>query len=163
MIKYLIHFRSLTLICLCLGSRAGGRGDWAGRGKGEGRAALASVFSSVAESLFIRHVTEHRKSGGGGGSVANVFVTASICRCVFCLSRTTSSNLVSRGTRQCPGNHLSLLNNFFPAALLLDQTSYFTRQLINLSNKFALNVNKLVGLDCELRPVGGFKREFCLA
>lgn len=40
-----------------LGERRG-RGDSGGGGVG---GALASVFSSVAESLFIRRVTEHRE------------------------------------------------------------------------------------------------------
>lgn len=50
MIKYLIHFRSLTLICLYLGGRrgsgsgGGGGGGAVGEGEGEELSALASIF-----------------------------------------------------------------------------------------------------------------------
>lgn len=130
MIKYLIHFRSLTLICLCLGSRAGGRAGGLGDGGGA-RAALASVFSSVAESLFIRCVTERRKDGGGReASLTCLPRRPSAAACSVGAARCHPISFCP-GTRQCPGNRFPLLNNFFPAGLLLDQTSSFTRQLIN--------------------------------
>lgn len=104
-----------------------------------------SHFSSaVWQNTGKRNERQRRK-----GSVANV--TASICRPVSCVSRTTSSNLISKGTRQCPGN-LFLLNNFFPF-LLFDQTSLFYKIAHKLSHTFALNVNKADGLDCELWAV----------
>lgn len=111
-------------------------GERRGAGQGIGRGPGGGVGRSSGFRLFIRrrvtfHPPRDRTQGGeaGGGkrkgSVANVFVTASICRPASCVSRTTSSNLISKGTRQCPGN-LFLLNHFFsPAALLFDQTSFF--------------------------------------
>lgn len=153
MIKYLIHFRSLTLICLCSRSGAGG-----GAGRGRGRERRRGSGRSGFRLFICRRVTFHpscdRAQGGRQrkGSVANVSVTASICHCVSRLSRTTSSNLVSRGTSQCPGNHFCLLNNSFPAGLLLDQTTNFTRQLINCHINLLSMLTSLLDWIGELRP-----------